>query len=122
MTHSITLRELSSVLHAAGLLRQDTATPELQLRSIAHDTRDVTPGALSVCIRGAKVDGHALLPDAVSRGAVAAIVEDTSLVAPGVAVPLLSVTDSRAALAVAADAFFGSPSKELQMIAVTGTN
>jgi UDP-N-acetylmuramoyl-L-alanyl-D-glutamate--2,6-diaminopimelate ligase len=37
-------------------------------------------------------------------------------------VPQLVVPDSRAAMAVAADAFFGEPTKELEIAGVTGTN
>jgi UDP-N-acetylmuramoyl-L-alanyl-D-glutamate--2,6-diaminopimelate ligase len=37
-------------------------------------------------------------------------------------VPQLVVVDSRAAMAVAADAFFGEPTRELEVAGVTGTN
>src|SRR5213079_447129 len=56
--------------------------------------------------------------DAVTRGAVALVVE-RPLELP---VPQLVVDDARAAMAVAADAFFDEPTRELQVAGVTGTN
>ena len=39
-----------------------------------------------------------------------------------VSVPQVVVPDTRAAMAPAADAFFGQPTGELQVVGVTGTN
>src|SRR5918999_1780166 len=55
---------------------------------------------------------------AVEREAVALVVEREL----EQDVPQLVVPDSRAAMAVAADAFFGEPTKELEVAGVTGTN
>ncbi len=44
--------------------------------SISNNTRDIQPGALYVAIRGERLDGHAFLPDAAAKGAIAAIVEE----------------------------------------------
>src|ERR687886_768637 len=58
----------------------------------------------------------ALGPRTVANRAPAEIAE---LAAP---VPQLVVDDARAAMAVAADAFFGHPTAELEVAGVTGTN
>src|SRR6266540_3033285 len=89
-----------------------------ELADLAYDARAVTPGALFFCVRGAKADGHDFAAEAVERGAAAFVVERPL----GVAVPQLVVSDSRAAMAVVADAFFGHPTRELTVAAVTGTN
>jgi UDP-N-acetylmuramoyl-L-alanyl-D-glutamate--2,6-diaminopimelate ligase len=73
---------------------------------------------LFACVPGAKADGHDFAPEAVEAGAVALIVE-RPLDLP---VPQLLVEDSRTAMALAADAFFGFPTRELQVAGVTGTN
>src|SRR5919199_1169233 len=52
-------------------------------------------------------------------GGAAALVVERELAA---AVPQLVVEDSRAAMAVAADVFFGHPTHELEVAGVTGTN
>src|SRR5438445_9723934 len=90
----------------------------VELRDLAYDTRALAPGSLFFCIRGAHVDGHELAGEALERGAVALVVERP--VEAGV--PQLVVPSTRAAMAVAADEFFGRPTEELQVAGVTGTN
>ncbi len=87
------------------------------VRDLAYDTRTVVPGALFFCVRGAQADGHDLAAEAVARGAVALVVE-RELDLP---VPQIVVSDSRRAMAPAAVAFFGDPSRRLDVAAVTGT-
>src|SRR5256714_9619080 len=90
----------------------------VDIADLAYDTRAVTPGALFFCVRGATADGHELVPQALAAGAAALVVER-----PVEAdVPQVVVTDSRAAMAVAADVFFGRPTHELDVVGVTGTN
>src|SRR5919199_1664266 len=91
----------------------------LDVADLAYDTRAVTPGALFFCVRGERVDGHDLAAEAVARGAVALVVERPL---DGLDVPQLVVADSRAAMAPAADEFFGRPTERLQVAGVTGTN
>ena len=85
---------------------------------LAYDARRVSPGALFVCVPGLKADGHDFAPQAVAGGAVALIVE-RPLELP---VPQLVVADAREAMARAADAFFQHPTRELEIVGVTGTN
>jgi UDP-N-acetylmuramoyl-L-alanyl-D-glutamate--2,6-diaminopimelate ligase len=92
--------------------------PSLEIRDLAHDSRAVAPGSLFFCIRGANADGHDLAADAVAAGAVALVVERPL----DVNVPQIVVPDVRAAIGPAAARFFGDPSRELEVAAVTGTN
>ena len=85
---------------------------------LAYDARRVTPGALFACVPGARADGHDFASEAVERGAVALLVERPLQLA----VPQLVVDDVRTAVALAADAFFGAPTRELTVAGVTGTN
>ncbi|MEP6976566.1 MAG: UDP-N-acetylmuramoyl-L-alanyl-D-glutamate--2,6-diaminopimelate ligase [Thermoleophilia bacterium] len=98
--------------------REIVAEGPAELADLAYDARKVTPGALFFCVRGAKADGHDFAADAVGRGAVALVVERPL----EVAVPQVVVSDSRAAMAVVADVFFGRPTRDLTVAAVTGTN
>jgi UDP-N-acetylmuramoyl-L-alanyl-D-glutamate--2,6-diaminopimelate ligase len=61
------------------------------LRAIADDSRSAGPGTLFCAIPGTVADGHAFLPDAIARGAVAALVT-TPLEA---AIPEVVVRDAR---------------------------
>jgi UDP-N-acetylmuramoyl-L-alanyl-D-glutamate--2,6-diaminopimelate ligase len=77
------------------------------------------PGALFVAVSGTAVDGHAFLDDAFSRGAIAAVVQDSSALKgrPGIV-----VANSRLALSRLASLFAGEPSNEMKVIGITGTN
>jgi UDP-N-acetylmuramoyl-L-alanyl-D-glutamate--2,6-diaminopimelate ligase len=89
----------------------------VEISDLAYDTRAVAPGTLFFCVRGTRADGHDLAADAVARGAAALVVERPL----ELAVPQIVVPDSRRAMAPAAVAFFGDPSRELDVAAVTGT-
>ena len=90
----------------------------IDVTDLAFDARRVTAGALFVCVPGFRADGHDFATNAVEQGAVALIVERPL----DVPVPQLVVEDARTALGLAADAFFGFPTRELPVGAVTGTN
>jgi UDP-N-acetylmuramoyl-L-alanyl-D-glutamate--2,6-diaminopimelate ligase len=89
----------------------------VDVSDLAYDTRTVASGALFFCVRGTHVDGHELAAEAAARGAVALVVEREL----DVPVQQILVADSRRAMAAAAVVFFGDPSRELDVAAVTGT-
>ncbi|MET0769808.1 MAG: Mur ligase domain-containing protein, partial [Solirubrobacteraceae bacterium] len=90
----------------------------VEISDLAYDTRRVGDGTLFFCVPGARADGHDLAAEAVGAGAAALVVERPL----DVAVPQLVVESARAAMAVAADAFFGSPTERMTVAGVTGTN
>ena len=91
-----------------------------EITDVVIDSRDVGPGALFCCIRGARVDGHDLAAGAVAAGAVAVLADHELELPPDAA--LVVVPDVRAALGPLAAAFHGHPSRQLTMIGITGTN
>jgi UDP-N-acetylmuramoyl-L-alanyl-D-glutamate--2,6-diaminopimelate ligase len=89
-----------------------------EIRELAYDARDVPASSLFFCIPGATADGHDFAADAVAAGAAALVVErPLDLDVPQVVVPSV-----RAAMPRAAVAFFGDPTAELPVAAITGTN
>src|SRR4051794_17264731 len=108
--------QLERLAPALGPLDVVNAAP-VEISELAYDTRAVAPGTLFFCVRGTHADGHDLARDAVARGAAALVVERPL----ELAVPQIMVPDSRKAMAPAAVAFFGDPSSELDVAAVTGT-
>ena len=110
--------ELDRISEAVRPLRTLNAAA-VDVADLAYDTRAVAPGALYACLSGLRADGHDFAADAVARGAVALIVERELA---GLPVPQLVVDDARVALGLAADAFFGSPTRGLRVAGVTGTN
>ena len=93
----------------------------LQISSLTFDSRQVGSGALFVAIRGTQTDGHRFISQALEAGA-AAIVCEKELPASPVPAAWVQVPDSRLALALMASAFYNHPSRDLQLIGVTGTN
>jgi UDP-N-acetylmuramoyl-L-alanyl-D-glutamate--2,6-diaminopimelate ligase len=90
----------------------------VEIADLAYDTRRTTQGALFFCVRGERVDGHDLAWEAIERGAVALVVDR----ALDVDVPQLLVPSVRESMAIAADVFFGEPTRALELAGVTGTN
>jgi UDP-N-acetylmuramoyl-L-alanyl-D-glutamate--2,6-diaminopimelate ligase len=109
--------ELEALSKAVRPERTVNLTPAI-VTDLAYDARRVEPGALFFCVPGFTSDGHDFAADAVARGAVALAVE-RPLDLP---VPQLVVSDSREAMALAADTFFGTPTRDLEVVGVTGTN
>jgi UDP-N-acetylmuramoyl-L-alanyl-D-glutamate--2,6-diaminopimelate ligase len=105
----------------AGVARAggDAATAgDVEITSLAYDSRAVEPGALFFCVTGFREDGHRYAPQAVERGASALVVERPL----GLAVPQVVVGSARAAMAPLAARFHGDPARQLRVVAVTGTN
>jgi len=90
----------------------------VELVDLAYDARAAGPGSLFFCVPGTRADGHEFAADAIASGAVALVVERPL----ELDVPQLVVPSARAAMAVAADEFFGRPTEKLQVAGVTGTN
>jgi UDP-N-acetylmuramoyl-L-alanyl-D-glutamate--2,6-diaminopimelate ligase len=122
------LGELIDRLAADGSLRGareggraigPAALAGITVLDVTDDTRRLRRGGLFVAVRGSHVDGHDLVGQASTGGAVAAIVERPL---PELDLPQLVVERSRAALADAAAWSFGDPSHELGVVGITGTD
>jgi UDP-N-acetylmuramoyl-L-alanyl-D-glutamate--2,6-diaminopimelate ligase len=117
--NAMRLSELIAPLSDA-VVNGDAPIDTIDIRSISHDSRAVTPGALFVALRGGYVDGHAFVGPAARQGAVSALVETPVADAPQLT--KVQVSDTRAALAQVAARFYGDPSHQLGVIGVTGTD
>ena len=92
--------------------------PAVDIAGLAYDARAVGPRDVFFCVRGLRRDGHEFAAEAVGRGA-AALVVDHPL---DLDVPQVVVADVRGAMASAAAAFYGHPTRSLELVGVTGTN
>lgn len=85
---------------------------------LAYDSRKVRPGALFFAMPGIHTDGHQHAAGAVAAGARAVVVEhQLPLDVPQVIVPSV-----QAAIGPMSAAFYGWPTRRLQVVGVTGTN
>jgi UDP-N-acetylmuramoyl-L-alanyl-D-glutamate--2,6-diaminopimelate ligase len=91
---------------------------DVEITSLAYDSRRVTAGTLFFAVPGFNFDGHTFAPEAVARGAAALVVERPL----GLGVPEVVVESVRSTMGPAAARFHEDPSGELAVVAVTGTN
>jgi UDP-N-acetylmuramoyl-L-alanyl-D-glutamate--2,6-diaminopimelate ligase len=108
------LADLAAVADGARIV----GDPEVEIASLAYDSRKAGPGTLFFCVVGEKRDGHDFAGQVVEAGAAALVVEREL----EVAVPQVVVPSARAAMAPFAATFWGDPTAELKVVGVTGTN
>ncbi len=120
----MTWSELHGVLRGRGLIRADDGlradAAVGAVTGVSYDSRTVTAGQVFVALRGQHADGTAFARQAIERGAAAIVSEQPA--PEGVRVPWAMVEDARLALAVIATTFYRDPSREMQVIGITGTN
>ncbi|PYS82619.1 MAG: UDP-N-acetylmuramoyl-L-alanyl-D-glutamate--2,6-diaminopimelate ligase [Acidobacteria bacterium] len=87
---------------------------------VTHDSRQVAPGVVFVAVRGLNFDANRFVPQAVERGAVGIISEQER--PEGLDCSWIKVADARRALALAAAEAQRHPSRELELVGITGTN
>ena len=96
---------------------------DAEITALAHDSRQVTPGALFVALHGANSDGHDFIAQALNKGAAALMIHaDRASWYGAHALPLVIVPSTRDVLPLLAATFYGEPSRRLDLIGVTGTN
>lgn len=94
-------------------------TDEIEISTLANDSRKVEQDSVFVCISGAVVDGHDFVADVAAKGAAAVIVEKETAAPEHMTV--IRVEDTRYALALMSAAYFGYPADKLKVIGITGT-
>lgn len=92
----------------------------LDIKGIYHDSRKIKRDFLFICIKGFTFNGHCFIEEAINKGATALVVEQEINPRPGITI--IKVADSRKALAILANQFYGFPSRKIKLIGVTGTN
>ena len=112
--------ELAALCTEAGVAsRVLGATDGVDVVDIAYRSERCGPGSLFCALRGGRADGHEHASEAVANGAVALLVEREL---PALAVPQIVCDDARGGMALLAAALYGHPSRELDVVGVTGTN
>ena len=91
------------------------------ISGLALDSRRVVPGNLFFALPGLRADGATFIDEAVSRGAVAVVVQKMPSFAPA-KVTFIRVADPRRTLALVAQRYYKFPDRDMNVIGVTGTN
>jgi UDP-N-acetylmuramoyl-L-alanyl-D-glutamate--2,6-diaminopimelate ligase len=95
--------------------------PFIDVENICTHSSDVNNGSLFVAIKGFATDGHNYIQQAIDNGASAIITDknDSEVVS---SIPNIKVENSRSVLSKLAATFYNHPSKELNIVGITGTN
>ncbi len=103
-----------------------TGNIEAEISGIAYDSRMVKPGDLFAAVRGENFDGHNFIADSIVKGATAIVYEmqkyDASSIEKYPSIAWIGVTNSREAVAELSSRFYGTPSYQITLIGITGTN
>ena len=137
--------KLSEIIHNCEPV-EVRGNADIEITELTNDSRKVRPGSLFIAVNGCGNDGRAYIASAIEKGAIAIILEGVSSspegcdrpgketsslrcgnarsAAPSVdeQVTTVLVKDSRKAVAMAADAYYGHPSGKLKLVGITGTN
>jgi len=91
---------------------------DTEVKGISYNSKTTKNGDIFVCLTGENSDGHNFAQMAVDNGAVALMTERKL----DINVPQIVVPSTRHQIAELAAAFYNHPSKDINMIGVTGTN
>jgi UDP-N-acetylmuramoyl-L-alanyl-D-glutamate--2,6-diaminopimelate ligase len=90
----------------------------VEIEGISYNSLLTKPHDIFLCIRGEASDGHNYAKAAVEKGAAALFCEEEL----DIDVPQIIVKDTKRTMAKIAAAFYNEPSKNINLIGVTGTN
>ena len=108
------LKELLKDIHVI----KSNVDMELEIDTVAYDSRKVTPGSLFIAVTGFVTDGNRFIPMAMEKGAAAVI----TAVEPAADVPYVLVESDRLAMALIGRNLYGCPADAMKLIGITGTN
>ncbi|MCX4820408.1 UDP-N-acetylmuramoyl-L-alanyl-D-glutamate--2,6-diaminopimelate ligase [Streptomyces sp. NBC_01142] len=102
--------------------------PETRITAgTCFDAHRVSPGSLFIAVPGHREGGPEAVGSALARGAVAVLVDGAhdlpaAVRASAAGVCVVRVPETRTAAAVVTSRYYGEPGREMDMVAITGTN
>ena len=110
------LKEIEMIENAGNL--------DVDVSGIEYNSQNVNRGSVFVAIKGFQRNGAEFIEEAVEKGAVGVVLEEGTAMLNkiGVKTGTVVVKNSRKALASLSADFFGHPSRELDIVGITGTN
>ena len=114
------MKKLKEILYKVAIERVSGLTSG-SVTDIAVDSRQVIKNCIFVAVNGGEMDGHDYINEAIASGANSIVCEQLPK-ALHQEVVYIQVNDSRAALGYIAANFHNTPSSQLHLIGITGTN
>ena len=112
------MKPLLQILEPLGI--DESQVPPVLISGLSVNSKTINKGDLFIAIQGTNKNGQCYIADAINSGA-AAVITNKSYTGNS-EVPIFKVENCRKSLSIIASEFFGSPSKSMTIIGITGTN
>jgi UDP-N-acetylmuramoyl-L-alanyl-D-glutamate--2,6-diaminopimelate ligase len=103
-------------------IKSISADTAVQINGIRQDSRKVGLGDVFVAVKGVSVDGHLFIDKVLEQGALVIVAEQSAPQVRKEGVVWIHTSNSPEMLGQMAAAFYGHPSRSMQVVGVTGTN
>lgn len=115
--------DLESLIKGLKIKEFRLDRPEIEITDVTFDSRNATAGSLFIAINGEQADGHSYLKSLEDKNIGGIVIEYMPEECDALKFNnVILVENSRKALALIAANFYGNPSKEMNIVGVTGTN
>jgi UDP-N-acetylmuramoyl-L-alanyl-D-glutamate--2,6-diaminopimelate ligase len=111
---------LQNILYKVKTIALDGATA-IDVQGIEIDSRAIKNNFVFVAIIGEKQDGHNYINKAIENGATAIVCKQMPIEKQH-GIVYIQVKNTAEAVAIMAHQFYGEPSKQLNLVGITGTN
>lgn len=112
------LREVINFVHSENVFNHQLID-DVDITDVSYNSKTAKSGDIFVCLVGEHTDGHIYAQKAIDNGAVAVIASKKLDIT---AVPVVMVEDTTEIIAKVAAMLNDFPSKQMNLIGVTGTN
>ena len=92
---------------------------KIHINNIAYDSRKINKGGCFIAIKGHTRNGNHFIDSAIKNGARLIITDNNYY---DFKIPAIKVKNSRKALSCISSNFYENPSKDMNVVGVTGTN
>ena len=114
------MKKLKEILYKVAI-EAVTGNTDVAVNALVFDSRQVKANDVFIALKGTVVDGHNYISKAIAQGALVIVCElMPSEQVEGVT--YVQVKDANLALAIMASNYYDTPSANLKLIGVTGTN
>ncbi|MEX2489739.1 MAG: UDP-N-acetylmuramoyl-L-alanyl-D-glutamate--2,6-diaminopimelate ligase [Pseudomonadales bacterium] len=106
------------------LLPEVNLSTDVEINGLALDSRQINSGDLFFALSGSRHDGREFIQEAVERNAAAVVYESDANDGQEIDVPIpcIGLANASSKVGEIASRYFGNPSHQMFVIAVTGTN
>ena len=113
---------LTDLLH--NIVRPDQC-PTVSISGLTMDSRLVCPGDCFIAVKGSVTNGAKYIDEAIDRGAAAVLLDaqiDLGCAYTEMGTPILRIQGLSPLVSEIAGHFYGNPSQQMNLVAITGTN